>query len=447
MREEVIRASAPLTLAGAYRKRDRALSRIAAAKESGANDAVEQLIDRYLRSPAARLTAAARVLKAESLNASVHALADNLDPWAVSPEHIEQRPILKADGSVRNIYRFGPQSRALQTMVLDVLRAACPLPAYLHGFSKGYGVREPKGVQHVVEQIANCLDTAASQPAPEYSHFVVADIQDCFGSVNADALIEALPLPADVTRNILLLCEGQRIAKRPTTRARRTRLGGRRSIGVPLHRPSGVPQGSIASGRAIATLFVDLEASLPAWVPVFMFVDDICMLATSAAEAEQVAQTLERYFGTHPAGPYALKHLSVGEVANGFDFLGYEFSTREGEPFVDIAWSSRARLLDWATLELELQFKALRHEPSGEFQQMLRRKLSGYSAYSSVDQYADLLLRDIHAAYDNAVNADVDGSDEFDGLSSLRNGLSMLKHIRNVEEPVADNRSYWDAAR
>jgi hypothetical protein len=180
-------------------------------------------------------------------------------------------------------------------------------------------------------------------------------------------------------------------------------------------------------------VFKDLNDVLPEWVEPFMFIDDLCVLATSELEALGIASSLERYFSEHPAGPYALKRLEVADVAEGFDFLGYDFRGTVFNVEVDISWRSRGRLVDWALEELSGEFKASAHCPSEEFVAGLRRRLGGYSASLDTEAYARQLLSELERAFATAVQADLHDPRPWSGVNCLRREVSNLKSIRTTE--------------
>jgi hypothetical protein len=75
---------------------------------------------------------------------------------------------------------------------------------------------------------------------------------------------------------------------------------------------------------------------LPSFATVIQYVDDHCMLCSTAAEAAETKHAFEEALGALP-GTFSPKHLFVCDVSQeGFDFLGYRFELEKGHLQVSI---------------------------------------------------------------------------------------------------------------
>lgn len=419
-----------LTVGEANERRNRALSRLRRAVLAGDHRRAQDLTRRYLMSYAAKVTAVHRALRAlKHSDVDVHQLAETLRAWTVPDEVARCIEEPKPAGGTRRLFSFGIRARALQYLVDDVLRAACPLPAFVVGVGSNHGEPSRGGWSAAVREIQRLMRPPLRGMPPIYEFAVVADVANCFDSVRGDAVVSALPIPEAVTRNVIL-CEGHRFsASQPRKRALRSRWS-RRSIArrESVHRPSGVPQGSVVSGVVVATLFASLEDVVPEWCPMFMHGDDLCVLATSATEAEAIARNVDSYFDSHPAGPYALKRLEVHNLSEGFDYLGYEIVLGEDGPEARLSFHSRTKILGWADKELSRELMDGAYEPSEAFRAKLRKKLEGYNQLSDPDQVYEDLLDELERVFGTAADADLDGNEPRAGLARLRAGLEFIKH-------------------
>jgi hypothetical protein len=82
---------------------------------------------------------------------------------------------------------------------------------------------------------------------------------------------------------------------------------------------------------------------LPAGVEVLTHLDDILVLTRTKREAELSELALRVALEQHPAGPLALKRAEIRRACDGFDFLGYRFRRRKGEPIAQPTERNRRR--------------------------------------------------------------------------------------------------------
>ncbi|MCV9936704.1 reverse transcriptase domain-containing protein [Boseaceae bacterium BT-24-1] len=155
----------------------------------------------------------------------------------------------------------------------------------------------------------------------------------------------------------------------------------------------GLIQGAASSSHIFALLFNDMADSISPNVRLFVFGDDVLLLAKDQSECAAAAQSLGRYMLAHPAGPF---HLIGSEVnfRTGFDRLGYRFKRdwRSGDVEIGLcraAWMDRlSKLAGLADMNLRLGA----HPCSGG-RVALRNFGRGYPALTNLDEVrADLLF-------------------------------------------------------
>ena len=73
-------------------------------------------------------------------------------------------------------------------------------------------------------------------------------------------------------------------------------------------------------------------AGLPAGAQVLTHLDDILVLTRTRGEADLILLALRVALERHPAGRLALRRADIRRTCDGFEFLGYRFRRRKGEP-------------------------------------------------------------------------------------------------------------------
>lgn len=412
-----------LAKGAAYRDRTIKLKRIRKAAESGHSGKLRLFIEAYLRSHAAKVTAADRAIKGANRpsDAECHELALMLNAWSPPKQPIFHKGVPKPDGGVRNTYSYRRETKALQHLVADVLAAACPAPEFIYKAKRNPADhrRQEEAIQFITRQLSGDDELDAL----EYSHAVLLDIKDCYDSTNPEPIPDLLPLPRAVVEAVIL-CHGQQIISRTRTRPRGSYLRRTSHSSGSLHKASGAPQGSIVSDVVMTTLFADLDQQVPAHAPLCLFGDDVCVLSTTAIEAHAIAHRMRTYFAEHPAGPYALKRCEVIDVRDGFDFLGYEITVEEGGVTLGLAVKSRRKLAAWIGDELVSAFRRGEYLVPDSLGPRLARKLGGYRLLHAPEAHLEWLLRLAQSALDAAVGADNHG---WDGDRVLRGALSCIE--------------------
>lgn len=283
-------------------------------------------------------------------DAERQSMAEQIDPYTRLNEPMRHFTEQKPGGGIRHLYSFGPLARAAQALAARAMRSATQPPAFIFD-ARRQGVDDhQRGRNEAIRAVLSEVAEELEPGTPLYEFAIVADVKDCFDSVNRHTLPSLLPLPPEVTRKVVL-CEDQPVhgPRRARSRYRPSRRNNPREGG---RRPSGVPQGAVTSCVVMSLLFADMDTAVPDWVPLFVFRDDVVALATSRLEAESIASTLQSYFGSHPAGPFDLKTLEVRPIDEGFEFLGYDIMRNGPVVDVNVSFKSHGRLSAWIAAEV-----------------------------------------------------------------------------------------------
>lgn len=235
------------------------------------------------------------------------------------PEPISWRPKERSTSGFRKICSLPSTLKMWHVLANDLLRAQ-------HRPRPHIGDWAGRGRDRQVRDIANSI-VAHDQ------WLVIADVRRAFQTVNVDALYELPYLPQTLIRRAIdyrsLTFTGG--------------IGGTPAWDVPssLHdylemAPVGILEGSPASNALFSVLLDDLPDHLDDTIKVFVYCDNIILLAPSQTQAQQAAATLDRYFVVHPAGPFELTS-ECRPVWAGFDHLGYSIRHQpEGETIIDL---------------------------------------------------------------------------------------------------------------
>ncbi len=361
----------------ADREYSRLLTRLEAARSIGNRRTTRQAARNFIRSPVARQAMCWRLLGNEAHEEQVASLMEQVEPF-----HRYHRSI-----------RFWREPKRSSGH-----RIVCALPLALKVTHRI--IRDALGIliqpnEHIFDIKGRGRDrltqaVAAAMEGP-FTHAFVADIRNCFPSVNPEALNE-LPLPREVIRYALDY-RNLRFRHDPS-REGQIVSSPYMDQGNPSPRrdgPSGVLQGSPASNLILAWLLNDMIEHIPEGCRAFLISDDLIVLAPSSGEGDRVGEALVRYCGAHQAGPFVLEGAVVS-VSQGYEKLGYQFGKSDltGDVTVDLSdFNSRrlqARLME-----------AVRKDAS----KGLQRPISAYQAlYQSMTGFASVTdrenLLDVH---------------------------------------------------
>lgn len=155
-------------------------------------------------------------------------------------------------------------------------------------------------------------------------YVVVADVRDCFPSVNFDAVLDLDLLPPEVLRfasdgrhlNFVQVPDPHVIEQPSNTTHTHT-------IGVQAG-PRGLLQGLGSSDAMWVSLIGDLPDRLSAFGTPFVYCDNVAVACGTKHAAAEAKEALARYFSDHRAGPFSLT-IEVHDAYSSFEHTGYMF--------------------------------------------------------------------------------------------------------------------------
>lgn len=309
------------------RKANKILKRLHHAEASGDGAMIRTLQNRFLQSHSAKLCAVALNVEFEKgLHVtSLHELAAQLDPFSDPGEPVKAWAKCKSlRGDWRPICEFGPYRRTCQSLIafmLDARFGIHPLDYMATG----------RGADVAVDRLKELLDAG-------YEWFVLADIENCFGSVQPEEAAARLRLPMAVTRNCLMIRKEVPLTLPSYIPVDTTTLAFSEAVRM------GLPQGARPANRVMAHLLgPDFEA-LPQFEQGLFYGDDVALAASSRKKAEAIAEALREMLASHPAGPFRLKRLEIKHISEGFDYASYHLRSDAIEGHVKVTPSSKSYL-------------------------------------------------------------------------------------------------------
>lgn len=209
------------------------------------------------------------------------------------PQIVDYRPICS----------FGIIRRAQQIIVRDTLEAI--LGTDHLDFNRA-GLGAPAAITKATSLITSGI----------YTHVVVTDIKNCFGSMKHDGVKAMLPLPGAIVEHVILTSEDAPIHFVAIPEGMSVKYAKRKVR-------QGIPQGSLVSPFVARTLLDPALRASALGGEMVVIVDDLLALARTEGEAAAIKDTLQQELGNHPAGPFALKHVHVNPITTWSGFLGY----------------------------------------------------------------------------------------------------------------------------
>jgi hypothetical protein len=327
------------------------LDDVRSAHLAGKHKKAKNRIRRYLSSHHAGLVAtelARRMMKPHRRfpKALVPSIASSLEPWAGTTEQVRVNVVPKNSdsGDYRVTLDFGPKNRALQYLLLRPLREIADL--HPHQFGTGNG-----GPHAAIKHVAQAMKAG----------FVWAteiDIVSCFASFGGEGVVDFLPLPKEVTEQVLLarnlnLVPGNLVdlSGEEPGGVHHTPYGAPHTLHVPSFGPAGglgylgaralaearqgIPQGSAASPLVAEMLLALPLKQLPNMGRVFGYLDNFLVTATSEDDAVSMATALGCALQAHPAGPLRPKIRGIFRSGEPIDFLGYRLTAQHGAAIIE----------------------------------------------------------------------------------------------------------------
>lgn len=229
----------------------------------------------------------------------------------------------KASGGTRKVCDLPIGTKLFHVLAKDVLTAT-------HNPGRHIGDWPGRGRDWLVQRLAEQLAKSHNQ------FVVVTDIRSCFASINPDVTYQLRHLPERFVR-IVLDSRSQRFIRKPEGCIDRPITVLCISDGEAI--PRGLLEGSPASNAILAILLNDLADQFEEGVSVFIYCDNIVLVAPDEEMAVRAGSTLRRYCSSgrlgclslHQDGPF------IRPVTSSFDFLGYSFRARgDGHLRVDL---------------------------------------------------------------------------------------------------------------
>ncbi len=227
------------------------------------------------------------------MRARYPAVARSLNAWAGSDEKVLIR-IRQKPGNphrFRTILEFGLENHALQLLVLRVLKAQ----ADLH--PNQYLMR---GTHAAIEKVVGLLKDG-------YAWAIETDIHNCYPSFDGEKVPEFLPIPKEVTRNVLL-CGTYSLTTTIQAHVGPADQPGEDDelIASDLFADArqGLPQGSAASPLAVEMLLAPLLHKLPAGSPWTGYSDNFLAMGKTKTDAVSMTSALWSALKAHPAGQF-----------------------------------------------------------------------------------------------------------------------------------------------
>lgn len=237
----------------------------------------------------------------------------------------------KRSGGVRTVCKLPPHLYAAHIMIADVLSAQMAPPSFIYNL-KGAGRED------LVSEVLNKLRTG-------FNHYRIYDVRDCFTNVSTDA-IHNLNLPRRLVTNTLNTekLRFQQVAPDEATQSDTIPIDTISNEAV-VCGPTGVLAGSPASNLILANLLKDMPQPPVGDGYVFVYCDDLIVLAKSAEVCDCIETSLLDFFGQSAVGPFTLNKKAAG-ARSSFEYLGYEFAY---DP-ISQRWSVGLSQSNWMSL-------------------------------------------------------------------------------------------------
>ena len=277
------------------------LTRIRIAKELGQVKKLRHWTGAYLNSFHAKLAAVQRANRRRKLSdrldtAAVRTIADGLDAWQGThePVLVHRKPKTSNPDSFRTYMAFGIQNKALQYLVLPLLEQVACIAPYQYTVRGGLHA----SIKHVVK---------AMSTGPVWA--VEIDVVDCYPSFDGKKLKDQLPIPKEVTENVLIsehlnlkggILSG--IAKSDPFGPAGDPKASVTLEGVLAAARQGIPQGSAVSPLIAETILAIALREVPKLGDIVAYGDNCLLLAKNESDMVTMTEALETALKAHPVG-------------------------------------------------------------------------------------------------------------------------------------------------
>lgn len=266
----------------------------------------------------------------------------------------------RSTGGYRKLCIFSETSLMWQRMAAALVHAQ-------HKPGHHIGDWPKRGGHQQVDAIAQAIQTP-------WQYVVTADIKHCFQSVEFDAVYELPHLSEAFVRKVL--DHRSMTFKQHDVSAKPLRV----HEGATYHferAPTGLLEGSPASNAIFSVLMDDLPSQFNKHISVFVYCDNIILLAPDEIQVLQARDVLVRYLAGHRAGPFECR-IEVQSVNQPFEHLGYQI-VRRHDGRVSVGLSDR----NWKKLNYRIQVDESNLEDVSQwlfasFPQCTMEKVQGY---------------------------------------------------------------------
>jgi hypothetical protein len=305
------------------------LTRIRIAKELGHHKKLRHWTGVYLNSFHAKLAAVQRANGRRKLSnrldtATVRTTAADLDAWEGTDERVlvHRKPKASNPGSFRTYMAFGIENRALQYLVLPLFEQVADVAPYQYLVKNG-------GTHAAIKHVVKAMSTG-----PVWA--VEIDVVDCYPSFDGKKLKDLLPIPEEVTDNLLI---SEHLNLKGGNFAGITKSGPFGPAGDPkapmtldgmlAAARQGIPQGSAVSPFIAETMLAIALREVPKLGDIVAYGDNCFLLAKKESDMVTMIEALESAFKAHPVGLLTPKRklFHPGEPV---DFLGHRVIPQPG---------------------------------------------------------------------------------------------------------------------
>ena len=258
------------------------------------------------------------------------------------------------------ILEFGLENRALQLLVLRLLKAQ----ADLH--PNQYLMR---GTHAAIERVVELLRDG-------YTWAIETDIYNCYPSFDGEKVPELLPIPKEVTRRVLL-CGTYTLLLHSGIIGPADQPGeDDKLIASDLFADArrGLPQGSAASPLAVEMLLAPMFHKLPAGSTWTGYSDNFLAMGKTKNDAESMTSAFRSALKAHPAGPFWPNPRKVYAPGEPIEFLGHRIQRFPGMTRID----PTADNLDEFARKMQIGLREINKASSKVVRMNRIRKLQAY---------------------------------------------------------------------
>ena len=295
--------------------------RLRCAYQDESSAALKAAVRKYLHSYDARLRAVDLANNSLRPNqrlpkSALSGIAEGLNPWKGSSEKVMVHLIFKDNGhDFRPIFVFGIEQRSLHQLVLPVLQATAQLHECQYALQGG--------VQQAITKVRKGLEDG-------FIHTAELDIRKFFSSLGQKGVAEALPLPKEVTRNVVLSHNLPIVVKSiPSLFSEDPEEMAICGVDVSQICVSEVPRG-IPQGSGISPLVAEMvlsgtigELAEQECCRIVNYADNVLVMAKSSKSCGGLGDNLSGLLMDHPAGPLLLNDPTYFEMGGPIVFLGH----------------------------------------------------------------------------------------------------------------------------